>query len=111
MGEYTIHLAGESFCQPACSRARPGDAVSFTPEPRNRYDSMAVRVDGADGKPLGYIPRDHWFQRIPHTNETDFAGRVRRVMGGGGPQPNYGIVLIVWTAGDVDRAAAWQPEA
>ena len=35
---------------------RPGDRLTLTREPNNRYDRNAVRVDW-NGQPLGYVPR------------------------------------------------------
>ena len=39
-------------------RLKPGDELTLTLEPENKYDRGAVRVDRA-GKKLGYIPATH----------------------------------------------------
>lgn len=64
-GGYNFEVVGESYCQDNLRRALESvgaevDAV-LVPEPNNKYDSNAVRVDVVvDGVALkaGYVPRD-----------------------------------------------------
>ena len=51
-------VAGTEYCDPEAAEAvKPGDALKLAREPGNPFDPFAVRVDGADGEKLGYLPR------------------------------------------------------
>lgn len=53
-------IAGTGFVKDIRARAEAlaeGVIVSLVREPENKYDKNAIRVDNADEKKLGYIPR------------------------------------------------------
>jgi hypothetical protein len=56
-GSFSFRVAGISYCQAAASRCRVGDEVLLVPEPANRFDPQAIRVD-VRGEKIGYVPRE-----------------------------------------------------
>ena len=53
-------IAGTSFVEDMEERAQKltaGATVSLVREVNNAYDSLAIRIDDANGKKLGYVPR------------------------------------------------------
>lgn len=59
-----VKIAGISFAvndNPELALARPEGPVAFVPEPENKFDAGAVRVEW-DGKKIGYLPQ--WEQDI-----------------------------------------------
>ncbi|MBO6011040.1 MAG: HIRAN domain-containing protein [Oscillospiraceae bacterium] len=54
----TTTVAGTEYCDPeAAGAVKAGDALTLAREPENPFDRFAVRIDGADGEKLGYVPR------------------------------------------------------
>lgn len=41
-----------------CENIVVGDALVLKREPRNEFDSYAIRVDTAEGEHIGYVPRE-----------------------------------------------------
>ena len=57
----TFNLAGVSFASQrnrVVASMRPSGAVSFVPEPDNKYDSRAISVQ-KDGVHIGYVPKGY----------------------------------------------------
>lgn len=110
-----IGVVGESHHQPALKAAARGRTVAegdldnaipvvatLVPEPENKYDRNAVRVD-VEGRTVGYLPREIAGDFQPVLRRLHAAGKVgschARIMGGG--RRNYGIHLHLAPA---DRA-------
>lgn len=108
-------MVGESHYQPALKAAARGRTVAegdldnaipvvatLVPEPENKYDRNAVRVD-VEGRTVGYLPREIAGDFQPVLRRLHAAGKVgschARIMGGG--RRNYGIHLHLAPA---DRA-------
>lgn len=105
MGVYSVHLVGESHYQEACAAAKFRDVVVLVPEPDNRHDPRAVRALDARGCVLGYVPRDHWLQRVVADEGRSVEARVAEILGGEPDAPMLGVVLHVRTGADAEPRA------
>lgn len=106
VSEEMVNVVGESNYQPAIRKAcgwEPGTDTHFecfaelVPEPTNRYDSNAVRVD-IDGACVGYLSRADAVELGPAINEAlaeHGSGLVRAVIAGRavGETDNLGVFL------------------
>ena len=63
---YPVNIVGESFHQAAIRRCAEGDTVTLYREAGNPHDDRAIVVKTADGASIGYLPREHWLQRVVH---------------------------------------------
>ena len=104
--EEMVNVVGESNYQPAIRKAcgwEPGTDTSFecfaelVPEPTNRYDPNAVRVD-IDGACVGYLSRADAIELGPAISEAlaeHSSGLVRAVIAGraAGETDNLGVFL------------------
>lgn len=97
---------GESHYQPALKKAVGGRTVpegafeeaipvqaTLVPEPENRYDSSAVRVD-VGGRTVGYLPREEAARYQPVLLGLDGLGWCDGRVMGGRKRP-YGIFLCL----------------
>lgn len=53
-----------SIEQARCKQLKIGESLQMVPEPKNRYDSHAIRIETTDGVHVGYVPREkaqQWF--------------------------------------------------
>ncbi len=100
MGIYKIHLAGESFGnrQNNILTCWEGQEVILKREPKNRYDSSAIRVLVGDKIDLGYIGRDNaeWLAEIIDGGRP-VSAKIKAIIGGHGRKKNVGIILDVYT--------------
>lgn len=101
-----VNVVGESNYQPAIREAcgwKPGTDTHFecfaelVPEPTNRYDPNAVRVD-IDGACVGYLSREDAVELGPAISEAlaeHGSGLVRAVIAGraAGETDNLGVFL------------------
>lgn len=102
MGEYTVHLVGESQYQKDIALLREGQVVRLEHEPTNKYDKRAIKAVDAEGCTLGYIERDHWVTRAMLKDKVDVFAVVQTLMGGTKGKRMIGVVLTVWTAADAE---------
>jgi hypothetical protein len=61
-----IRVVGVSFFQADVAGCSPGEVVTLCHEPDNPHDELAIRVETATGKTVGYIPRDSWIRHAIH---------------------------------------------
>ena len=99
-GDFDVALVGESNYQGAIRQAiglAGGDVipVNVMHEPDNKFDASAVKVTGAGGKTLGYLPRDMASEYAPALRRIQAAGGTvvceGRVAGGTRDKPSYGV--------------------
>ena len=55
--KYESSIAGTPHCRPNFDALKVGEIVSLVPEPENRFDPNAIRVQTALGMKLGYVKR------------------------------------------------------
>lgn len=108
MGEYTVHLVGESKYQDAIGFIWEGQTIELVPEPTNRFDKRAIKAVSRLGATVGYIERDSWVTGLILDQRADVFARVKHITGGG-PGQQKGVVLNLWTAANAEAARA-QPD-
>jgi hypothetical protein len=108
MGEYTVHLVGESNYQDAIDGLWEGQTIRLVPEPKNKYDKRAIKVTNLIGETVGYIERDSWVTSAILDQKVDAFARVKHIIGGGRGQMK-GVVINLWTADDAEAARRLPP--
>ena len=76
--------------QETIKNLRRGDLISLIPEPENKYDPKAIRVESA-GKILGYVQKNGWLQEAINEKNAKFNAEVYEISGGG--KFSYGVVM------------------
>lgn len=108
MGEYTVHLVGESKYQRAIGGLWEGQTIELVHEPKNRFDKRAIKAVNLAGETVGYIERDSWVTSAILDQQVDAHARVKHIIGGGRGQMK-GVVIILWTAADAEAARRLPP--
>lgn len=95
---FFIKIAGVTFDnrQDVIREIKEGDCLRFVPEPNNRFDHNAVRVETLAGKQVGFIPKEknrNIFNNLTK-NEGEYSVTVERITGGGYYQ-TYGVIAKV----------------
>lgn len=94
MAKFQTHVAGVTYYDIDYSKIKKTSEVRLIPEPTNRYDDAAIRVE-INKKAVGYIKRGFNKTLISEMQRgSEVSARVRSVVGGGEGM-NYGIVLDV----------------
>lgn len=69
-----FRVAGVSFYQEALERCAAGEPVSFTHEPDNPHDPLALRITSARGETVGYVPRTAPIREAVHQRGRGLSG-------------------------------------
>ena len=101
---YFVGLVGEASYQPAIKRCREGQAVELRHEPGNAYDPEAIVAISTRGETIGYLPREHWAQRVMLKESKRVNAVIAEITGGAGRKTQRGVVLRV-TVGRKAEAA------
>lgn len=90
---YKIGIVGERNYQDAIRSCAQGDPVLVEREPDNPYDDRALAVTRADGRVIGYIPRDSFLQRAVHDEGRGCIAEISAIRVGG--EAMRGVVIEV----------------
>ena len=110
MGNYSIHVVGESFKnddgqdrQEIIANCVVGERVRLVREPENPYDEDAIAVHLNAGQ-IGYLDKKHasWISRILD-EDRQIAANIEYI--NKGPGKPTGVVLAIRTGNDTDRIA------
>jgi hypothetical protein len=102
MKSYYVGIVGESNYQSAVRMLHEGFRVDLVPEPDNRHDPNAIRVDSITGETIGYVPRDSWLTDAIIGQGVDCFAVVHELTGEG--KRNRGVVIEVWLGDDAAEA-------
>lgn len=102
--KYSVGLVGEASYQAAIADLKPGEHIDLVPEPSNPHDPRAIAARDGEGRPIGYLPRDHWLTEALLDQAKSCTTIVERIEGGDDGRPSLGVVLQVELASTLKSA-------
>lgn len=96
--EFYMKVAGVTYDnrQSIIRTLKVGDTLNFVPEPYNKYDCSAVRIETSSGRQIGYVPKEknsNIFNNLTQ-NRGSYSVTVSSVTGGGA-YSTYGVNIKV----------------
>ena len=90
---YHVKLVGVSFYQTEIEWCCPNERVWICYEPDNPHDALALRVETAGGRTIGYIGRTCWLRRAIYEQGRGATAAIASINAGDGPY--LGVVITV----------------
>lgn len=106
-GIFYQRVVGVSHHQEALEGCRPGQPVRLIHEPDNPHDEMALKVETADGKAIGYLPRRSWIHKAIHEQGRGVSAVISSV--GYGRACLLGCVISVALCDDEVETRSYYP--
>lgn len=94
---YPLGLVGERNYQLEISSCSVGERVFVCKEPDNPFDDMALKVETASGRTIGYVPRSSWLRDAIHEQGRGVTATIKSMDGDMGL---IGVVLNVTLTDD-----------
>ncbi len=105
MKVYQLGIVGESNYQDAICQCIEGERVYVCHEPDNPYDDLALKVETAGGRTIGYVAKSSWLRRAIHDEGRGVTCTIRSL--GRGDGDIVGVVLDVTLTDDDIRERAY----
>lgn len=108
---YPVGIVGERNYQESIGHCCAGERVYICHEPDNPYDDMALKVETAGGRTIGYIARSSWLRDAIHEQGRGATATISNIATG--DTGLLGVVLNVTLSDDDIRERSYvaQPES
>lgn len=91
-------IVGSTFCdsQELFKKLSKGEELTLVPEPENKFDDHAIRVENQYGDKLGYIPRATAYDLFEEMLlDIEYKASVAEITGQG--KDNAGCNILIWS--------------